>query len=184
MMWGASMYVNIGKYPNHFASRIQSWYMERKYGERWFEKPSPEYTVVDNIVFWIDEVVQKIYDCTINNRKQKVIVRIDDHDIWNADITLARIIHPVLCKLRCDENSFSTVDDEDVPDYLNDNETSEQKFARWHYVLDEMIFAFDYSAAIFSDDDIKYTDEEYKEMDIRTKNGLRLFGKYYQSLWT
>jgi hypothetical protein len=63
---------------------------------------------------------------------------------------------------------------------------------RWHYILDEMIFAFDkikdgeWDLEIYERHNGWTTEalEERDEIQKRINNGLRLFAKYYQSLWT
>lgn len=85
-------------------------------------------------------------------RKRKIIIRIDDHDTWSADYTLAFIIHPLLVKLKNKNHGASYIDDEDVTENIrssnakpkeNEWDIDEFHFDRWNYVLDEMIFAFE-----------------------------------------
>ena len=122
--------------------------------------------------------------CHWENRK---IVRIDDHDVWNLDVTLAHIIAPSLRKYKKISYGYFIVDDEDYPEWntpVPDDSDSEEHqdrvgLARWGYVVDEMIFAFeairDHSPMVYEAD---------PEIDsLRVKNGLRLFGKYYSHLW-
>jgi len=78
-------------------------------------------------------------------------IKIDDHDVWSADYTLAKIIYPMLVKLKDNHHGAPAVDECDVPDRLksmnaprcNDAwDTDEFFFERWEWCLDEMIFAF------------------------------------------
>lgn len=56
------------------------------------------------------------------------------------------------------------------------SEEEETKYvAKWKYIIDEMIWSFDY---ILDDDKI-----ETQEGEDRCHNGLRLFAKYYRGLW-
>lgn len=112
--------------------------------------------------------------------ERKVSIHIDDFDVWNLDHTLALIIHPALMKLKEIKHGSPFVDDEDVPEKLKSTSAKSKKnnydvdsnhHKRWDYVLNEMIFAFDSIA----NNNIKDDD--------RIKNGLRLFSKYYFSLW-
>ena len=48
-------------------------------------------------------------------RKQKINVRIDKHDTWSMDHTLAHIILPMLKQLKETKHGAPNVDDEDVP---------------------------------------------------------------------
>lgn len=78
-------------------------------------------------------------------------VKIDRYDTWSMDHTLANIILPMLKKLNEEKHGAPNVDDEDVPMELQ-SWTAPSKdeygvdgnhFARWDYVLGEMIFAFE-----------------------------------------
>lgn len=108
-------------------------------------------------------------------------VKIQNHDIWNLDTTLATIIYPALVKIKEDSQSIPFVDDEDVPDHLKTlQEKTEDNYSedKWNYVLDKMIFAFNTkNIELGYDHDEKETKEALTE-------GYRLFGKYYTSLWT
>ena len=104
------------------------------------------------------------------------------------------------------------MDDEDVPEHLkstsapplkNSWDTDENWFKRWDWVMDEMIWAFenhlDYDAdAKFYDHSgvdtksdlgeqvraMKVDREGLRAWEDRKQNGFRLFGKYYQCLWS
>jgi len=100
-----------------------------------------------------------------------------------------------------------------APALEKDESTDEFFFDRWDYVLDEMIWAFtqlvddNYEEEFYSgeadwdfvdcDDDtgcselkrgpnhtFKVDENGLKACNDRIENGLRLFGKYYRSLWT
>jgi len=119
-------------------------------------------------------------------RNQRITVEIEPHDVWSLDWTLAQIIHPALMMLKQQKNGAPWVDPEDVPEelrptpeelanYEEDARTDELWFDRFDYILDEMIWAFDQikqDVNIFSKSDSE-----------RVDNALRLFGKYYRSLW-
>jgi hypothetical protein len=111
---------------------------------------------------WYDKIVigffGKLYTLVqpINNwsksRPRKVKIHVDNYDVWSADHTLALIIHPVLLKLKFGHHGSPSVDDEDVPDHLkstsappkeNEWDTDDNYNARWAWVLDEMIWAFE-----------------------------------------
>ena len=127
--------------------------------------------------------------------KRRVNVRIDPWDTWSMDYTLAEIILPMLEQLVDDKHGAPNVDPEDVPEELRPNEAEIESckkdgttdihfFARWDWILDEMIYAFrckveDYEPH-FRIDDIEEAEKERE----RIKNGFRLFGKYYESLWS
>ena len=192
------MKVYIGPYPNTWIrSQVYERYMTKKYGYVWPKDHKP--TRFENFLEWTEEFLQGFYNVTINkliqNRERKIDVRIDDYDTWSADHTLALIIHPLLKNL----NKYGTpaTDREDAPaDAIYDDPTDDEHSrpfsdARWKYILGEMIYAFE---MILDDDwDLEiydrrkgWSDEALAERDAiqkRITNGLRLFGKYYQSLW-
>ena len=51
---------------------------------------------------------------------------------------------------------------------------------KWHWVMGEMIFAFE---AIATGLDQDFANPDIDAIGKRVENGLRLFGKYYQGLW-
>lgn len=154
--------------------------------------------------------------------KDKIKVRIDDYDTWSADHTLSHIILPLLKAVKERKHGSPFVDAEDVPVELRPtkkqinayNKTGDPDpffHARWEYVLDEMIWAFeqkvaddwedqfvsgvqDYSLARVDDKysrlvegpnhTYKIDHEKMKQHQNRISNGFRLFGKYYEALWT
>jgi len=94
----------------------------------------------------------------------------------------------MLKQLKETKQGAPVVELEDVPERLHPSseqisillqgETDDNYFKRWDYVLDEMIWAFQW--VVESD---YLLDEDYQEYSERLSNGFRLFGKYYQSLW-
>ena len=119
-------------------------------------------------------------------RKQRVDVLVEPHDVWSLDWTLAQIIHPGLVMLKEKKCGAPKVDAEDVPEHLRPTPeelanyqdhavTDGSWFDRYDYILDEMIWAFD----LIKQDVTIYSKAENE----RLNNALRLFGKYYQSLW-
>jgi hypothetical protein len=79
-------------------------------------------------------------------------VKIDRWDTWSMDNTLASIVLPMLKQLKKDKHGSPFVDDTDVPENLrstsappkeNEYDTDANHFARWDWVMDEMIFAFE-----------------------------------------
>jgi hypothetical protein len=78
-------------------------------------------------------------------------VKIDRYDTWSMDHTLADIILPMLKQLNTEKHGAPHVDDEDVPMELqswtspakDEYDTDGHHFARWDWVLNEMVFAFE-----------------------------------------
>jgi hypothetical protein len=116
--------------------------------------------------------------------KRKISIKLDKYDTWNMDHTLSLIILPMLKQLKETKHGSPFVDDIDVPEHLrsfnaapkeNDWDTDEFFFARWDWVMDEMIWTFETH--------IEDNYFDYVENEERLANGLRLFGKYFRSLW-
>jgi hypothetical protein len=134
-------------------------------------------------------------------KKRKVKIQIDKWDTWSMDYTLALITLPLLKQLKETKHGSTQVDLEDVPpemrmtstedwddqlvfDFYNDPELSKQNIQcdvhdRWNWVMDEMIFAFEF----ILDDDNRYSHKFDQVVEDRVANGLSLFGKYYRGLW-
>ena len=122
------------------------------------------------------------------NRERKIKVQIDSWDTWSLDHTLAYIIHPALVQIK--EQSLGhpcgiAPSPENAPDYqpakMNhscDNCTCEKE---WNGILDKMIWSF---KQVMDDDILSFSPEEYREYNKKVQEGLELFGKYYQNLWT
>jgi hypothetical protein len=157
----------------------------------------------------------------INNRTDRTIkVRIDPYDTWGMDDTLTHIILPMLKQLRATKHGSPSVDDEDVPENLRsttDTDISAEELkngiidkylhARWEWVFDEIIWAFEQLADRDVDDKFHYDlDPEksrfepgisleemmsrggfdrdgYMAWQARKTRALTLFGKYFESLW-
>lgn len=107
-------------------------------------------SVRDNIAEKISEKPFEWFDKKF--KKRNISIRIDDHDTWSADYTLALIIHPLLLRLKSETQGAPFIDDEDVTENIrssnakpkeNEWDIDEFYFDRWNYVLDEMIFAFE-----------------------------------------
>ena len=229
------MKVKIGPYKSDIIP-IRSW--ERSY-EFWRKPvtcylPEEEYTWYDKIVFGFFNKLENLFlpiNRWANQRKRKIKVQVDYYDIWSADHTLAMIIHPTLVKLKEHQHGYPHVDNDDVPEELRFEMTEEEKQnwdgsvddkheARWNYILDEMIWAFEQHADPYDNDAQFHHNSDQLEMVFtpledgtkastlsfnhqkdptkpkywvdhegkkkhheRMKNGVRLFAKYYESLW-
>lgn len=144
-------------------------------------------------------------------REEEVVLH--NYDTWNMDHTLAILIVPLLKQLKATKHGAPNVDNEDVPiplrapepdvlKYKEAGETDEHFFDRWDWVMDEMIWTFeqirddnddqfyDFSKVDDSETDwnvrakqLKVDKDGLRKYNERIDNGLRLFGKYYRSLW-
>ena len=215
------MKVYIGKYTPWWVSRVYTDYMDKKYNYDW-DKPI---TTFEKFLDKLEDTLQFVYSYTVNpifaRMERKIKVRIDDHDLWGMDNTLAHIIHPMLLKLRGAKHGAPNVDNEDVPEELsstaadpkeNEWDTDSNHFKRWDWVMGEMIHAFEcelnenwenqfHTGKINMrwkkyDENSKFSEmyhgpnhthvfdhEGHKKAWARRQNGLRLFAKYYHSLW-
>ena len=112
------------------------------------DKPDHKYEKWINRLNPICMGVQKV----LNYIHPKInYVKIDRWDTWSMDHTLAYIILPMLKQLKDTKHGAPNVDDEDVPRELwsiyafpkEEYDVDGNHFARWDWVLDEMIFAFE-----------------------------------------
>ena len=216
------MKVYINNYRNHWLSpytileKVFFW-REIDYDEplidKWSDRLNP-----------ICEALRKVLDVV---HPKIDYVKIDEWDTWSMDNTLAPIILPMLRQLRDTKHGSPFVDLEDVPEHLRTTGTQEydEQFvfdfykedksydddypnihARWEWVLNEMIWAFEQKSdddaesqffdhsecgdeKLFWNKDGKYESklkvdwDGFKAWQVRKENGFRLFGKYYEGLW-
>lgn len=211
------MRVYIGPWRSRVISTIHDRHMMLKYGLEWDENQDWE----DRAWERVEDAIQWVYNHTINlyldKHEQKISVRIDNYDTWSMDTTLAHIIVPMLKQLKATKHGSPYVDDSDVPEHLRNNSPKDKEFwngdidnnhhARWGWILDEMLWAFEQSAkGDWESQYYKFEDcEPNEDADTffeklgtklvwedpdgrkahqqRMTNGFRLFGKYYQALW-
>ena len=193
------------------------------------------YQIAEKILFWKNDendAVEKLGErlakipllmrfCkwVSNEQKRTIKVRIDNYDTWNMNSTLSLIIVPMLKQLKATKHGMPWTEYEDVPEHLrstnappkeNEWDIDALHEARWDWVLDEMIWAFEqdnndweqqyYSGEVdfqfekiegqkFSrmvdgpNHTFKIDQEGIKKHHERIKNGRRLFAKYYDALW-
>jgi hypothetical protein len=175
------MRINIGPYRSDIIP-VRSW--ERRY-EMW---RSDKFYLDEEDYTWYDKIVMGFFDKLSdfvrplnrwsNNRDRKVKIHVDGYDVWSADHTLAMIIHPVLLKLKEVQHGYPHVDDEDVTEELRFTLTDKEKLehdgtvddkheARWNYVLNEMIWAFEQHSR---DDDTKQFYHNVDQLDMIFKD--------------
>ena len=119
---------------------------KHKYIERpeWTEKWAERLTPVSRAIQWVWDRVHPAIK----------YVKIDRYDTWSMDHTLADIVLPMLKQLKEKQHGAGFVDDSDVPEGIglrsteaapkeNEYDTDSNHFARWNWVMDEMIFAFE-----------------------------------------
>lgn len=172
------MKVNIGSYRGDIVP-IRRW--EQRY-EMWrsgkLYQDEEDYTWYDKVVYGIFSGLSTLFrpiNRWSNSRNRRVKVHIDNYDVWSADHTLAMIIAPTLKKLREIQHGYPHVDNEDVPEELRFTLTDKEKLewdgtvdskheARWNWVLDEMIWAFEQHADHNDNDDQFHHNMDQLEM--------------------
>lgn len=163
-----------------------------------------EHTPADKIFEWLNDSLPS----------RKIKIRIDEYDTWNMDHTLSLIILPMLKQLQGKKYGSPLVDNEDVPTQLRHGDPDGYDnwvHYKWEFVLNEMIWAFEqnidddwqdqyvhgtptYKWVEREDDTDEFVITNPKDYWIdnegmdkhreRMNNGFRLFGKYFQSLWS
>jgi hypothetical protein len=168
----------IGKYPKTFyKSNFSDLYLKFKYKKDCNVNSDNFYKFLDVI----DDVCQVILNSTINklarNRQRKIKIRVDYDDLISMDDTISIIIHKMLVEFRKHNTGYPCYGDTD--DYLEyipeDLKTDEE---RHYWMLDELIWTFEYLSS-----DRKYESENYEEESKRASKGLKIFGRYFTTLW-
>lgn len=205
------MKVKMTKYPRDLipVRQLEQWYSRKRTGVRWGDL-SPFEDKVFDILSDIARPINRWWDSKF---PRKVVVKLIDDDLWNADDTLARIIIPVLQGVKTSKRGYAMVDKEDWPSGV-DPENGE---AAWDAILDRMIWSFEEVAN--PSDEIFYHNIDNLTWDFEPIDGLpastivfgvkdptkprswfdkaghdkhqedvqygiNLFAKYFRSLWT
>ena len=148
------MKVYISHYRNHWLSpytilkSVCFWEKDDDVFYNHEDKPKHKYEKWINLLDPICMGVQKVLDFI---HPKINYVKIDRWDTWSMDHTLAYIILPMLKQLKDSKHGAPNVDDEDVPKELRsiyafpkeEYDVDGNHFARWDWVLGEMIFAFE-----------------------------------------
>ena len=176
------MRVHIGPYSGDI---IPIKRLEHLYEHARAKKAGTGFYLDEKLYTWYDKIIMEAFDKLetlvrpinrwSNRRKRKIKVHIDYYDIWSADHTLAMIIAPTLKKLKEHQHGYPHVDNEDVPEHLQITKEDREKLehdgtvdskheARWNYVLDEMIWAFEQHADPGDNDDQFHHNSDQLEM--------------------
>lgn len=158
------MKIYIGPYLGRLnVSNLDRWWYRTRYGKECWQLELEDNWKQDKWDLRFEkftDILQNVYNATVNKlldaRERKIKVRIDPYDTWSMDNTLSHIIVPMLKQLKATKHGSPFVDDEDVPEHLRSSAatplTQEEKDrghvddlheARWDWVLDEMIFAWE-----------------------------------------
>jgi hypothetical protein len=176
--------VYIGPYPNIYSTnRWKSFWYKVLYNttvEYISDKQQADYN--KSLVGFIDSSISFILNISINainkRRFRRINIIAHKYDAIQTHQTLALVILPVLKQLRKNSTSIFIVAPEDVPahlklpDDLSEFDIHANAYARWRYIIDSMIVAFEYlanNATANNNDTVDF--------------GLRMFAKYYKGLW-
>ena len=92
--------INVESTKRKYRSRRGFSYDLSKESLKWYDK------LVFTILRFADKVSHPINVLT-DNRNRKVKIQIDHYDVWNADHTLALIIHPLLQRMQANSICLS-----------------------------------------------------------------------------
>ena len=194
------MKIKLGPYSNYIgpyqiAEKILFW-IPKYDGNNHHEYTKAYDKYVHGFGEWLSEIkwLVNLCDWIESKRKRTIKIKIDRWDTWSMDHTLALIIVPMLKQLNEAKHGAPNTDDEDVPEHLrstsaepkeNEWDVDSNHFKRWDWIMNEMIWSFE---QLVNDDDSQFWNpefdkESYEKHHERIKNGLRLFGKYFQGLW-
>lgn len=178
------MIVYIGKYPSRVVFRFHTKYMDRKYNYIWDKSSTRFERFLEKLEWHMQGVANWTVNLVLDRLKRITFVKLNPSDTWSMDSTLGHIVLPMLIQLKKTKHGYPIVDPSDTPhlppaikDIVNPWDDPHAE-ARWNFVLDEMIWAFDYIVNV-EDTETDHNPVSYKRM----KNGLRLFGTYYTNLW-
>ena len=141
------MKIKIKPYPKWRTTLKLEEFLEEKLNipENYSEKLCVPIQFILNIINSIDEYL-----------KRKNTIKIHNYDTWSMDKTLSLIVLPMLLQLKRTKHGSPEVDDEDLPELLQytpeelekiKNQEDVQKYwDRWDYIIDRMIYSFDYLA--------------------------------------
>lgn len=151
------MKIYIGGYINHWdMKRLEQWWYQTRYQKYDWELSKKELDKYDHAFekfsdFWRDHVCRPV-NWFKNLFPRISYIKIDKYDTWSADSTLAPIILPMLKQLRETKHGAPFTEDADVPEHFrstaarskeNEWDTDDFHFARWNWILDEMIWTFE-----------------------------------------
>ena len=136
--------------PYIILEKICFWEKENDVFYNFENKPNHTYDKIADLLKPVCNLIKWVLDFV---HPRINYVKIDRWDTWSMDHTLADIILPMLRQLKETNHGAPYVDDEDVPyelksindsPYVKEYSIDEcRHFARWNYVMNQMIFAFE-----------------------------------------
>lgn len=97
---------------------------------------------------WVKDFCEWVH----SKRNRNMYIHIDGYDAWNADDTMARIILPIMKRVKEDKQGYGFIDDEDVPEEIRSTNASPKENEwdwddnaqkRYEWVLNEIIWSFE-----------------------------------------
>jgi len=109
-------------------------------------------------------------------KNRKVLVQINDYDVWNMDHTLSIIIVEMLIKLKQHCHSYPLdFAEENMHDGVNYGGQG-GGIKAWHNIIDQIIEGFSIMA------DKNWPSVEIEDIT-KAQHALNLFSHYYMDLW-
>jgi hypothetical protein len=208
------MKVWISNYRNHWLSpytileRVLFWkdWDNISYDEPWVERWSNRLEPVCKLLQWISERVRPRFEYVKLDRWDTWSM---DHTLATIVLPMLQQLHDTKhgAPMVDDEDVPEELRSTSAPAKENEWDTDDNHFLRWDWVLAEMIWAFEQK--VTDDDESEFFDHSecgdikdfvkdtngyldrsrvdwdgLKRHQERKQNGFRLFGKYYQALWT
>lgn len=145
---------------------------------------------------WVSTLCERIHKM----KKRKVKVRVDHYDTWDCFTSIALVVEPLLQRFADNEyhgTPSSIVDlraheiqgteaywkeDKEGPLHKQVEIYYDDADKAWKTILSKMVWSFH---AINHEDDYHFdTTEEYFDHSNHIQEGLDLFAKHFQNLWT
>lgn len=175
------MKVKIGNYTGANSNFLKLYYQLRYLKYPWEINHND---ILDDIVESVYYFTVKIYEKFFSKKDRKVSVKIDSHDIYSLDHTLALVVHPALVEFRKSVQGYPIVHDKDVPKHLRTSNKSNHhqnshaisieednaEFIKWKWVLDEMIWSF-YQILDDSEEDQYYHNRDNLDISFKKIEG-------------
>lgn len=149
------MKIYISDYPDIWSmQRFDRWWYQWRYGKYDWEIENPDKwdRAYEKWTDYMRKYVCRPHNWLVNKIFPVSYIKIDKYDTWSMDSRLSPIILPMLRQLRETQYGAPFTEDSDVPEWLrstaakskeNEWDTDEFHFARWDWIMDEMIWAFE-----------------------------------------
>jgi hypothetical protein len=151
------MKVYIGGYRHHWNTQeLERWWYQTRYNKYDWELSKKDLDKYDRAFEKFSDICRD-YICRPVNWFKNLFprisyIKIDNHDTWSMDSTLAPIILPMLKQLKESKHGSPFTEDADVPEHFrstkaspkeNEYDTDDFHHVRWDWIMGEMIWAFE-----------------------------------------